>query len=174
MRRSFLALLLGALVLVLSVGVGASVAMSPQEAAGPQAGPHDLVGPLGLKQRELRARAVQMQLEGDISKNADVAKVGKDSGSHRAEYVELHRQGEDSIWTVLGRVRDTGQPALGGQRPARCTTRSRKPDRPVDNTTIWAPDFSQAYYREPAVLRDAGRDLDAQLLHRAVRPADTP
>ena len=31
-------------------------------------------------------------------------------------------------------------------RPARCTTRSREPDRSVDNTTIWTADFNQAHY----------------------------
>jgi len=155
MRKTFLALLTGALVVVLSVGVGASIASSPQAANGPQPGPHDLVGPLGLKQRELRAKAVQLQLQGDISKNASVAKVGKDSGSHRAEYVELHRQGEDSIWTVLGEFGTQANPALGGT-PGPLHNAIPQPDRHNDNTTIWTSDFSRDHYLDLLFSEEPG------------------
>ena len=37
-----------------------------------------------------------------------------------------------------------------------------------NNTTIWVPDFNRDYYMDMLLQRRAGRQLDAQLLHRAV------
>ncbi len=43
---------------------------------------------------------------------------------------------------------DSGAAATArmAEQPTRSGTRFRQPNRTVDNTTIWAPDFSQAYY----------------------------
>ena len=62
----------------------------------------------------------------------------------RGQYVELDREGEDSIWTVLGEFGNTVTP-LGGT-PGPLHNQIPEPDRTVDNTTIWAPDFSQTYF----------------------------
>lgn len=131
MRRSFIALVLGALVLVLSVGAGGSIAAN-DNGKGEERGnkEHDLKSPLSEKQRALRKQGLEMKLEGKIAKDAKVARVAK------GQYVELAREDEDSIWTVLGEFGDTGP--LHNQIP--------EPDRSVDNTTIWTSDFTPGYF----------------------------
>ena len=64
------------------------------------------------------------------------------------------------------RTLSTRRSPLTVAHPAPLHNQIPQPDRSVDNTTIWAPDFSQELLREPAVLRGARRRLDAQLLHR--------
>lgn len=93
--------------------------------------------PLGEMQKELQAKGFEAKVNGKT--DGPVAEVAK------GQFVELARQGEDTIWTVLGQFGSTIHPSFGGaagplhnQIPA--------PDRNVDNTTIWAPDFSQPYY----------------------------
>lgn len=93
--------------------------------------------PLGEMQKELQAKGFEAKVNGKT--DGPVAEVAK------GQFVELARQGEDTIWTVLGQFGSTIHPSYGGaagplhnQIPA--------PDRNVDNTTIWAPDFSQPYY----------------------------
>jgi immune inhibitor A len=48
----------------------------------------------------------------------------------------LEREGEGTLWTVLGEFADLQHNAIP------------EPDRTVDNTTIWAPDFSRDYYMD--------------------------
>jgi immune inhibitor A len=93
--------------------------------------------PLGDKQLELRTKGLEAKVNGKV--DGPVAEVA------RGQFVELTREGEDTIWTVLGEFGSSINPTYGGtagplhnQIPA--------PDRSVDNTTIWAPDFSQGYY----------------------------
>ncbi|MGH3031726.1 MAG: hypothetical protein ACRDNE_13380, partial [Gaiellaceae bacterium] len=52
-----------------------------------------LTSPLSEKQRALRGKGLQMKIEGKIPKDTKVARVAK------GQYVELAREGEDSIWT---------------------------------------------------------------------------
>ena len=52
----------------------------------------------------------------------------------RGQFVELERLGEDSIWTVLGEFSDFPHNNIA------------EPDRSVNNTTLWAPDFSRDYF----------------------------
>ena len=78
MRRHFLALLLGALALVLSIGVGGSIAASTANDKDPAKGGKDnLEHPLGKKQAALHAKGLAMKLEGKIPADAKVAKVAK-------------------------------------------------------------------------------------------------
>ena len=49
----------------------------------------------------------------------------------RGQYVELAREGEGAIWTVMGEFQDLDHNLI----PA--------PDRAVNNTTLWVPDFSR-------------------------------
>jgi len=141
MRKPFLALLSGALIVVLSVGVGASTAGSSAAAAGdPTVRAKDnLTSPLAEKQATLRAKALQLQVQGKIPKGAKVGKVAK------GQYVELAREGEDSIFTVLGQFGDQVNGTYGGSVGPQ-KNQIPEPDRSTDNTTIWAPDFSQSYY----------------------------
>ena len=134
MRKPFLALLSGALVVVLSVGVGASTAGGASTAAQEPAarGSDNLSSPLAEKQDALRAVGLQKLASGELPQGTKVAQVAK------GQYVQLAREGEDSIWTVLGEFGGTGP--VHNQIP--------QPNRSVDNTTIWTSDFSQPYYED--------------------------
>lgn len=106
----------------------------------PQAGAnHDNPShPLGDAQRALRMRGLQAKLNGKAK--------GKTHEVAKGQFVELSREGEDSIWTVVADFGTQVNPALGG------TTGPQKnqipePNRQVDNTTIWTPDFSQSYFK---------------------------
>ncbi len=84
--------------------------------------------PLGDAQNALRLQGFQARMNGKT--NGPVAEVAK------GQFVELERQGEDSIWTVLGQFSDFPNNNIP------------EPDRTIDNTTIWAPDFSRDYYMD--------------------------
>jgi immune inhibitor A len=141
MRKQFLALLSGALVLVLSIGVGVSVAASGQAGATEPTlgGTDNLSHPLGEKQEALRQVALEKVAKGEIPRGTKVGKVAK------GQYVELAREGEDSIFTVLGQFGTQINPTYGGSAGP-VHNQIPQPDRALDNTTIWAPDFSQSHY----------------------------
>jgi immune inhibitor A len=142
MRKRFLALLTGARVLVLSAGVGLSVAGTQASGTDPASfsGTDNLSHPLGEKQQALRQVAVEKVAKGEIPAGTKVGKVAK------GQYVELAREGEDSILTVLGEFGNTVT-SLGGT-PGPVHNQIPAPDRSVDNTTIWASDFTQSYYTD--------------------------
>src|SRR3954451_12671534 len=77
---------------------------------GLRGGTSDRPSPQGLKQRELVKKAVQLKLQGKLAKDAKVAKLGSDKkakgdkgnkGKHGVQFVQLKREGEDTIWSVL-------------------------------------------------------------------------
>jgi immune inhibitor A len=156
MRRHFLALLSGALVLVLSIGVGVSVAASSQTSATDPAsfgGTDNLSHPLGEKQEALRQVALQQLATGKIPAGTKVGQVAK------GQYVELAREGEDSIWTVLGEfgtATNTTHHSHAGGTPGPLHNAIPAPDRSVDNTTIWTSDFNQPYYEDLLFADTAG------------------
>jgi immune inhibitor A len=88
----------------------------------------NLPHPLGQLQAELRKKGLEEKINGKTK--------GKTHEVARGQFVELERTGEDSIWTVLGEFSDLAH----NQIP--------EPDRSVDNSTIWAPDFSEAHFEE--------------------------
>jgi immune inhibitor A len=97
---------------------------------------------LANKQAELREKALEAKLNGKAH--------GKTHEVARGQYVELAREGEDSIWTVLGEFGDLESPfgILQGGLTGPQHNQIPEPDRTVDNSTIWAPDFSEAYFEE--------------------------
>jgi immune inhibitor A len=102
-------------------------------------GVDDAAHPLGTVQREGKALAIEAKLNGKTHDGDRTYRVSK------RHYVELDRQGEDTIWTVLGQFGNSISPTYGGTAgPQR--NQIPQPDRAVDNTTIWAPDFSQSYF----------------------------
>lgn len=86
----------------------------------------DRVDPLTLAQRDMRQKGLEARLNGKAQ--------GKTHLVARGQYVELEREGEDPIWTVLGAFSDMNYNEIP------------EPDRSVDNTTIWTADFSRDYY----------------------------
>ncbi len=136
--------------LALAAGAGLVVSMASAASAAPASNndnPRDtpksdnLESPLADQQAKDRSTAWEQVLAGKATPQGPnkVVKVAK------GQYVELAREGEDSIWTVLGQFGDQVNPNYGGAAgPQR--NQIPQPDRTVDNTTIWAPDFSPSYY----------------------------
>ena len=81
---------------------------------------------LDVKKAALLQNALEKKLRGKA-----YGKVGEVA---RGQYVQLAREGEDAVWTVLGEFSDLAH----NQIP--------EPDRSVNNTTIWVPDFNRDYY----------------------------
>ncbi len=98
--------------------------------------------PLGDIQKALKLKGFEAKLNGKT--NGPVAEVAK------GQFVELERTGEDSIWTVIGEFGDLESPfgILQGGSPGPQHNQIPEPDRAMDNSTIWAPDFSEAYYED--------------------------
>ena len=94
--------------------------------------------PLGDQQAAEKQIALEAKLAGKTK--------GKTHQVAKGQYVELAREGEDSIWTVVAQFGTQINPTYGGTAgPSR--NQIPQPDRSVDNTTIWTPDFNQAYYQ---------------------------
>jgi immune inhibitor A len=84
--------------------------------------------PLTTQQLELKQKALEAKLNGKA--------YGKTHEVARGQYVELVREGEGALWTVLGEFSDYPHNSMP------------EPDRAVNNTDIWAPDFSRDYYMD--------------------------
>lgn len=82
--------------------------------------------PLTNKQLELKKQAIEAKLNGKAA--------GKVHEVAKGQYVELEREGEGAIWTVLGEFTDLQHNSIP------------EPDRSADNSTIWEPDFSRDHY----------------------------
>jgi immune inhibitor A len=92
--------------------------------------------PLTTQQLALREKALEASLHGKT--NGNILEV------KRGEYVELEREGEGVLWTVLGEFSDLKH----NQIP--------EPDRTEDNTTIWVTDFNRDYYLDILFNGDPG------------------
>ncbi len=82
--------------------------------------------PLTEKQLAMK----QVALEGKLQGKA----YGKTGEVARGQYVQLEREGEGAIWTVNGEFQDLRHNQIA------------EPDRAVDNTTLWVPDFDRQHY----------------------------
>jgi immune inhibitor A len=133
----------------------------------------DLPNPLEDKRRALREQAVADVVSGKAkpqTKNGStVLKVGRTQGSgvsNRAvaaagtdQYVELSRERTDRIFVILtefGNTRAPGYPDVDTDpNTAGPTTydgpahnKIPQPNRAVDNSTVWQPDYNQQHYQD--------------------------
>jgi len=76
----------------------------------------------------MRKSALEAKLNGK--------KYGKVAEVARGQYVELAREGEGVLWTVLGEFSDLKHNTIP------------EPDRTVNNSSIWVPDFSRDYFMD--------------------------
>jgi immune inhibitor A len=115
----------------------------------------DVPHPAGEKRREMRKQGLEEKVRAQASGQfaGRVHRIGK--GQHQGRYVELEREKEDLIFTVLGEFGTQIVPQLGGT-PGPLHNQIPEPDRAVDNSTIWAPDFSRAHYETLLFSRDEG------------------
>jgi immune inhibitor A len=123
--KLFSALLIMTLVLA-SIATVASAA--PEVGDDPQMGQREdnRPDPLTTKQLKLKEQAMEAKLNGKA--------WGKTHEVARGQFVELEREGEGVLWTVIGEFADLQHNNMP------------EPDRSVDNTTIWVPDFSRDHY----------------------------
>ena len=154
MRRQFLALLIGALVVVLSAGVGLSAAAGASSAA--RKGNNDQAG-AGTTSRA-RSTSVRRSSRRRPSRCSSAGKVETDAKvvrSAKGQYVELAARTTDKIFVAHRRVRQYAASALSrtGQRhqaqppfDGPLHNKIPQPDRAVDNTTLWQPDYNKAHY----------------------------
>src|SRR5262249_54503791 len=95
----------------------------------------DIKNKLRDKQDALRGQGLQMKLAGKVS--GKIARVAK------GQYVELAREGEDTIWTVLAEfgtqqaTHNHGVVISHGGAPGPLHNQIPQPNRADDNTTIW-------------------------------------
>ncbi len=115
-------------VLLASLAAVASAAPAADEEPDLAGRQDNRVDPLSAEQAALHAQAMEAKLNGKA--------WGKTHEVARGQFVELEREGEGVLWTVLGEFADLQH----NQMP--------EPDRSVDNTTIWTEDFSRDYYMD--------------------------
>jgi immune inhibitor A len=122
------------MVILLLVGLAPGASAAPLASQGANDDPvyapreDNLPDPLTTKQAELKKQALEAELNGKA--------YGKTHEVARGQYVELAREGEGAVWTVMGEFVDLAH----NQMP--------KPNRAVDNTTMWVPDFNRAYFMD--------------------------
>ena len=159
MRKYCVALLLGALVLVLTAGVGFGIAgngPARDKDAANQKTKDEFDGPRSKEQRVLREKAISLKLHGKVAADAKVVKVGK---GKKAKYIELAREGTDRIFVVIaefGNNRHSAFPDSVGGVPASDAlvfdgplhNAIPAPDRSKDNSTLWQADFTQSHYQD--------------------------
>ena len=100
-----------------SGGVDENPTLAPKE--------DNLPDPLTTKQLELKEQALEAKLNGKA--------YGKTHEVARGQYVQLALEGTGMIWTVMGEFSDFPHNSIA------------EPDRTVNNTLLWVPDFSKAH-----------------------------
>ena len=128
MKAKWFSTLLIVMMLVVAMVPAAGAATASSTDPNSAAKQDNLSHPKGEEQAALREAALEAKLLGKTSGNThEVAK---------GQFVELAREGEDSIWTVLGEFSDLAHNTIP------------EPDRNVDNSTIWTEDFSEAHFED--------------------------
>jgi len=133
--------------IMLVVSIVPIVGAAPQSPVDPEAwmmlssSVDDAPHPLGTMQRTARQEALEAQAHGN-SHDGHVYRL------KHGKYVELEREGEDSIWTVLAEFGPTDNPSYSSGVPGPLHNEIPQPDRSVDNTTIWTSDFNEAHYEK--------------------------
>ncbi|GAB3447037.1 immune inhibitor A [Phycicoccus ginsengisoli] len=143
-----------------SLVVGAFLVTGPASAVPPtdtakekvKGGSDNRRTPLAVKQDALRQKALEKRLKGDPAAQGKVVKVGK------GQYVNLENEGTDKIFVVIAEFGDTQYPSPTFQGPppdgsATDVTGPRhneipEPDRSVDNSTLWQPNYDRAHYED--------------------------
>ncbi|WIM96797.1 immune inhibitor A [Actinoplanes oblitus] len=184
--RKVVAGLLGA-AMVTSVGVSfpaAALAVPPAD-AGQSAKPDavlvdDLPNPLEDKRRDLREQAVSDVVSGKASienrNGSRVVNMGRAPAGRgplgrigQNQYVELSRERTDRIFVILAEFGDKRDPAYPDKDtnpdtagPTRFDgplhNQIPKPDRKVDNSTIWQADYNADHFRQMYFGTGAGTE----------------
>lgn len=145
------------LALALAMGLISSTLAAPMAVKGDkdnQGKSDDLKHPLSDKQRAKRQKALDMVLNGKATPQGKnkVVQVAK------GQYVELAREKTDRIFVILAEFGNERFPnavfsdARSDGTPQRYDgplhNQIPQPDRSVDNTTLWKPDYNRAHYQD--------------------------
>lgn len=103
-------------------------------------------GPKTREQQKQRQKALAMLSNGTATLQKQPG-GGATVDLGNGEYVEFPIEKEDKIFTVLAEFGTEGSGRFG-RTPGPLHNAIPEPDRAVDNSTIWAPDFNQAHYEE--------------------------
>ncbi len=98
----------------------------------------NLLSPLQIQQQQLVQKGLALKATGEVAPDAQVAQVGR---GHKAKYVKLAQTGHSDIFVILAQFGDQAMPPFNTD-PGPKTGEIPKPDRSVDNTTIW---FDEGY-----------------------------
>ena len=110
--------------------------------------PDNRPGPKTADQTRKRAKALELlkngkaELKSQAGGGATVA-----LSSRKGDVVEFPVDKTDKIFTVLSEFGTTGSGRLGTD-PGPLHNEIPEPDRTMDNSTYWVPDFNQAHYEE--------------------------
>ncbi|WP_035303367.1 immune inhibitor A domain-containing protein [Actinokineospora inagensis] len=175
MRRRLVAAIaaaavVGAGVLVVSGAADAAPATPQGSPAAKSAAEQsdEIVNPLEAKRRALRQEGLSKVLSGGAQVEqrgaSTVVKVGaapaaKGGKKDADQYVELGREKTDKIFVILAEFGDQRHPDFPDQDTSPATpgptkfdgplhNQIPKPDRSVDNKTIWQSDFSKQHYQD--------------------------
>ena len=136
----------------------------------------ELPNPQEDKRRALREEAVKAVLNGEATAMqrgaSTVVKLGGEqaqgvAGKKDAKYVELSRETTDRVFVILAEFGNTRHPSYPDQDtnatipgPARfdgpLVNEIPEPDRSVDNSTVWKPDYNRAHYEKTYFGEGAG------------------
>jgi len=94
--------------------------------------------PLGDIQRARQKIALEEKLAGKAK--------GKTLQVAKGQFVQLGREGEDSVLSIIGEF-GTQVSATYGGNPGPLHNEIPEPNRQINNTTIWRPDFNQNYFK---------------------------
>ncbi len=100
----------------------------------------NLPSPLSTQQQVLREKGLALKATGQIDANATVAQVGH---GRTPKYVQLAQTGHSDIFVILAQFGD--QTMYGGDAGP-MMGEIPKPDRTLDNSTIWFDDYSPMHY----------------------------
>ncbi|MEU1971290.1 immune inhibitor A domain-containing protein [Microbacterium sp. NPDC019599] len=124
--------------------VPAAVAAPPVDEAQKSAAhrPDNRPGPLTERQNERRKAAQELILSGQASPSEEgVVQLAED------KYFEATLSGTAQVFTILSEFGDQGDKKLG-TTPGPLHNEIPEPDRSVNNSTHWLPDFDTASYEE--------------------------
>jgi immune inhibitor A len=114
-------------------------------AAARMAAPEHLENPLDEKRVALKQEAHSRLLTGHAQprnqNGSEVVELGD------GEFAEVATTGTDRIFTILVEFGDEIHPEFGGD-PGPLANQIKEPDRTVDNTTIWQPDFDRKHFED--------------------------
>ena len=145
MKRVCVALFILALAFVPTAGLAVAPRQGEPGTPAQEPASDNFKHPLGARQAQLRQRALKQKLAGKA--RGRVVEVAK------GQFVELEQTRNDRVFVILAEFGDQVDPLLGsprinpgGDAPGPLHNRIPEPDRTIDNTTIWQPDYNVAHY----------------------------